>query len=91
MGVGDKVPYGPWYLFLLQIKRKKDEKLCCYIFIVSGTKKGQFDHDNDTPHRRPTNAKFDNKPLMKKRGKTKGGVLQTPMIMAMQWGGVASA
>jgi hypothetical protein len=74
MGVGDKAPYGTWYLFLLYIKRKIDEKLCWYIFIVSGTTKAQVDHDNDTPHRQPTNAKFVNKPLMKK-GQNKRGVL----------------
>ncbi len=41
--------------------------------------------DHDTPHRRPTNAKFDNKPLMKK-GQNKRGVLQTWTIMAIHWG-----
>jgi hypothetical protein len=41
--------------------------------------------DHDTPHRQPTNAIFDNKPLMK-RGKTKVRVLQMRTIMAIHWG-----
>jgi hypothetical protein len=53
---------------------KKDEKLCWYIFIGSGTTKAQVDHDNHTPHWQPTNAKFNNKLLMrKKRGQNKKG------------------
>jgi hypothetical protein len=43
MEVEAKVPYGTKYLFLNQNKRKKDEKLCWYIFIVSGTTKTQVD------------------------------------------------
>jgi hypothetical protein len=41
MEVGANEPYGRWYLFLHYIKRKEDEKLCLYIFIVSGTTKAQ--------------------------------------------------
>ncbi len=42
------VPYGTQYLFLAKNKRKIDEKLCSYIFIVSRTTKTQVDHDNKT-------------------------------------------
>jgi hypothetical protein len=45
MEVGGKVPYSRWYLFLPIIKRKKDEKLCWYIFIVSRTTAAQLNHD----------------------------------------------
>jgi hypothetical protein len=64
-------------LILTLNKRKKNEKLCWYIFIISGTTKAQVNHDNNTPYQWPTNAKFDNKPLMKK-GQNK-------------WGGTANA
>ncbi len=46
MEVGAKVPYSRWYLFLRLIKRKKDEKLYWYIFILSRTTTAQVDHDN---------------------------------------------
>ncbi len=46
MEVGGKVPYGWWYLFLWYVKRKKDQKLCWYIFIVSRTTTSQVNHDN---------------------------------------------
>jgi hypothetical protein len=41
--------------------------------------------DHDTPHRWRTNAKFDNKLLMKK-GQNKAGVVHTQTIMAIHWG-----
>ncbi len=44
------------------------------------------DHDS-TPHRRLTNAKFNNKQLMKKGQHKRGGtILQTWTIMAIHWG-----
>ncbi len=43
-----------------------------------------------TPHQWPTNAKFDNKPLMKKgQNKRKGTILLMRMIMAIHWGSPA--
>jgi hypothetical protein len=47
-GLDGKVPYGTQYLFLAKNKRKVDEKLCLYIFIVSRTTKTQVDHNNKT-------------------------------------------
>jgi hypothetical protein len=42
------VPHSTQYLFLAKNKRKIDEKLCSYIFIISRTTKTQVDHDNKT-------------------------------------------
>ena len=38
-----------------------------------GLWKQVFFGDHDTPHQQPTNAKFDNKPLMKKGQNKRGG------------------
>jgi hypothetical protein len=51
-------PYGTQYLFLAKNKRKKDEKLCSYIFILSRTIKTQVDHDNKTAVTQRRDAKL---------------------------------
>jgi hypothetical protein len=53
-----KVPYGRRSLFLHQIKKKKDEKLCWYLFIISGTTKAQINHDNKIAVVRQHNPEF---------------------------------
>jgi hypothetical protein len=56
-----------------KLRERKMRNCAGTFFIVSGTTKAQVNHDNNTPHWPPTNAKFDNKPLMKKGQNKRGG------------------
>ncbi len=68
MEVEAKVPYGTKYLFLSWNKRKKDEKLCWYIFIVSGTTKTKVEHGNKIAVVRRHNPELAVKTLVRLQG-----------------------